>query len=115
MRYAMLMTVAALLSACAVGPDYRAPETAATPFVAAQGAGVSEQPFEAAWWEQFRDPTLDSLIERALTADLDLTIAAARVAEARAYAGAARRDRWPGVTAEAARTESKQQQPGFTA
>jgi multidrug efflux system outer membrane protein len=114
MRYALLMTGAALLSACAVGPDYRAPETTATPFVAAQGAGVSEQPFEAAWWEQFRDPTLDSLIERALTADLDLTIAAARVAEARAYAGAARRDRWPGVTAEAARTESKQQQPGFT-
>jgi len=115
MRYPLLVTVAALLGACAVGPDYRAPESAATPFVAAQTAGVSEEPFEAAWWEQFRDPVLDSLIERALTDDLDLRIALARVEEARAVLGGARRDRWPGVTAEIARSESKGQQPGLTA
>jgi len=113
MRLALL-TVAALLSACAVGPDYRTPDTAATPFVAAPAAGVAEQPFEAAWWQQFQDPVLDGLVERALSADLDLRIALARVEESRAYFGAARRDRWPGVAAEVARTESKQQQPGFT-
>jgi multidrug efflux system outer membrane protein len=110
----LVFGAAATLSACAVGPDYRAPETAATPFVAAQNAGVTEQPFEAAWWEQFKDPVLDDLIERALTADLDLKIALARVEEARAFSGAARRQRWPGVTAEISRTESKQQQPLFT-
>ena len=114
MRNLIVIGLAALLAACAVGPDYRAPATTATPFVAAQAAEVAEQPFEAAWWEQFRDPTLDSLIERALTADLDLAIATARVQEARAFFGAARRDRWPGASAEIARTESKQQQPGFT-
>ena len=114
MRYALLVTVAALLGACAVGPDYRAPETAATPFVAAQTAPVEQEPFEAAWWEQFQDPVLDSLIERALTDDLDLRIALARVEEARAVLGGARRDRWPGVSAEVARSESKGQQPGFT-
>lgn len=114
MRYALLVTVAALLGACAVGPDYRAPETAATPFVEASTAGVAEEPFEAAWWEQFQDPVLDSLIERALTDDLDLKIALARVEEARAVLGGARRDRWPGATAEAARSESKGQQPGLT-
>src|SRR5687767_8968914 len=114
MRTTFLVSVAALLSACAVGPDYRAPETTATPFIEAQAAGVNEQPFEAAWWEQFRDPVLDDLIERALAADLDLAIATARVQEARAFSGAARRDRWPGVAAEIARTESKQQQPGFS-
>ena len=103
----------ALLAACAVGPDYRAPDTEATPFVAAQAA-VSEQPFEAAWWKQFQDPVLDGLIERALADDLDLKIAVARVEEARAFLGAARRDRWPGVVAEVSRTESKQQQPVFT-
>jgi multidrug efflux system outer membrane protein len=113
MRNALLASVAALLAACAVGPDYRTPETSATPFVAAQPAGVAEQPFEAAWWEQFQDPVLDDLIERALTADLDLKIALARVEEARAYYGAARRDRWPGVSVEAARSKSNQQQPGF--
>ena len=114
MRSALLTSIAALLAACAVGPDYRVPETAATPFVAAQDAGVAEQPFEAAWWEQFQDPVLDGLIERALTDDLDLKIALARVEESRAFFGAARRQRWPGVTAEIARTESKQQQPLFT-
>ena len=114
MRSIVVFVLAALLAACAVGPDYRTPETAATPFVTAQGAGVVEQSFEAAWWEQFQDPALDALVERALTADLDLKIALARVEESRAFLGAARRDRWPSVGAEVARTESKQQQPGFT-
>src|SRR5262245_448227 len=114
MRNALLASVAALLAACAVGPDYKAPDTQATPFVAAQAAAVSEQPFEAAWWEQFQDPALDSLIERALADDLDLKIALARVEESRAYFGAAKRDRWPGVVAEASRSRSNQQQPGFT-
>ena len=114
MRFVFVLSVAALLGACAVGPDYRAPETAATPFVAAQTAGVDEQPFEAAWWEQFQDPVLDELVERALADDLDLKIALARVTEARAVFGAARRDRWRGVSAEAARSESRGQQPGFT-
>jgi multidrug efflux system outer membrane protein len=109
-----MLIAAAIVSACAVGPDYRAPETAATPFVAAESAGVAEQPFEVAWWEQFRDPTLDSLIERALADDLDLKIALARVEESRAFLGAARRDRWPAVATEIARTESRQQQPGLT-
>jgi multidrug efflux system outer membrane protein len=114
MKKLMSIGLAALVSACAVGPDYRAPETAATPFVAAPAAAVDEQPFEAAWWEQFQDPVLDGLIERALTDDLDLRIALARVEESRAFLGAARRDRWPGVSAEIARTESRAQQPGFT-
>src|SRR5688572_3553154 len=114
MRSLLVTSVAALLAACAVGPDYEAPETAATPIVAAQAAAVSEQPFEAAWWKQFQDPVLDSLIERALTDDLDLRIALARVEESRAFLSAARRDRWPGVLAEVSRTESKQQQPVFT-
>jgi len=114
MRSIFWIGLAALLSACAVGPDYRTPETPATPFIAAQGAGVAEQPFEAAWWEQFQDPELDGLIERALTDDLDLRIAVARVEESRAFLGASKRDRWPGVTAEVARTESNQQQPLFS-
>ena len=114
MRSTLAIGLAALLAACAVGPDYRTPETPATPFIAAQGAGVAEQPFEAAWWEQFQDPVLDGLIERALTDDLDLKIAVARVEESRAFLGAARRDRWPGVVAEVSRTESNQQQPLFS-
>jgi multidrug efflux pump len=103
-----------LLSACAVGPNYAPPETAAPAFHHADSAVVEQKPIEAAWWTQFGDPTLDSLIERSLAGDLDLKIAAARVQESRALLSAARRERWPGVDAAAAHSKSKAQQPGFT-
>jgi multidrug efflux system outer membrane protein len=105
---------AVLLSACAVGPDYRPPETVSSDFNQAAPAGVVEEPFEAAWWEQFGDPVLDGLIERALVNDLDLHIAAARVSEARALLSAQRRGRWPGASAEIVYDERNAQQPGFT-
>ena len=60
------MLAAALTAGCAVGPDYRAPTTPAPDFIEAERAGVVQQPFEAAWWEQFGDPVLDGLVERAL-------------------------------------------------
>ena len=110
----MLATLpAAALAACAVGPDYVAPEPAAVAFNAAAEAGVAAEPFEAAWWEQFGDPVLDELVERALGADLDLAIAAARVTEARALLGGARRERWPGASVDVVYDQRHAQQPGF--
>lgn len=106
--------LAALLSACAVGPDYAPPETVAGEFVRAEPAGLVAEPIEAAWWQQFGDPVLSSLVTRALAAALDLQIAAARVIEARALSQATRRARWPSAAAEVARDERKTQQPGFT-
>jgi multidrug efflux system outer membrane protein len=112
--YVSGLSLAALaLSACAVGPDYRAPETPAAEFTQAAAAGVTEQPFEAAWWEQFGDPTLDALIARALSGDFDLKIAAARVEESRAFLGAARRVRWPASVATVERDYAKGPQPAF--
>jgi len=113
MRLAFVSPLALLLAACAVGPNYRPPETVSAEFVSANVAGVAEQPFEAKWWGQFGDPVLDDLVARALRGDLDLKIAAARVNESRALLGAAKRTRWPDVTAEIAHSESHGQQPGF--
>ncbi len=113
MKLAVVSPFMLLLAACAVGPDYRAPDTAPAEFVAADAAGVAEQPFEAKWWGQFGDPVLDDLVARALSGDLDLKIAAARLDEARAMLGAARRTRWPDVGAEVAHSESHAQQPAF--
>ena len=113
MKLAYVSPLVLLLAACAVGPNYRAPETAPAQFVSADATGVAEQPFEAKWWGQFGDPVLDDLVARALRGDLDLKIAAARVDEARALLGAAKRTRWPDVTAEIAHSESHGQQPGF--
>ena len=108
------LSLAALLSACAVGPDYRPPETAVSAFVRAEAADLVAEPFEAAWWEQFGDPVLSSLVDRALANDLDLQVAASRVNEARALSRATHRVRWPGTTVEVARDERRGQQPGFT-
>jgi multidrug efflux system outer membrane protein len=112
-RALALISAAALLSACAVGPDYREPQDHAVAYHGAAAARVSTEPFEAAWWKQFGDPTLDGLIERALVADLDLAVAVARVREARAFLGAEKRDRWPAAAVQAAHDERNAQQPGF--
>src|SRR5690606_42120587 len=89
--------IAALLSlaGCAVGPDYSAPTTPPATFASADADLLVAQPLEAAWWELFGDPVLDDLIERALAADLDMRIAAARVGESRAVARRARREQGP--------------------
>lgn len=114
MKAVYLLLMVLPLAACAVGPDYRVPETAPVEFIAADEAGVSLLPFEAEWWGQFGDPMLDDLVARALSGDLDLRIATARLDEARALLGNARRERWPDANAEIARSESHARQPGFS-
>ncbi|HVY80636.1 MAG TPA: efflux transporter outer membrane subunit [Steroidobacteraceae bacterium] len=51
---------------------------------APEGAAAPAEPAElSAWWEQFRDPELQSLITRAFESNLDLRTAASRIREAR--------------------------------
>ena len=44
-----------------------------------EAAQESNAQFQAAWWKQFNDPTLDALIQRAAANNLDLRIAVARL------------------------------------
>src|SRR5262249_16947372 len=53
-------------------------------------AGNSSDTDLAQWWKQFHDPELDSLVGRAIRNNIDLRIAASRVAEARAIERAQR-------------------------
>jgi len=62
-----------------------------------QAAGASADPAVEQWWRSFHDPELDSLIERAIRANLDLKIAASRLPEARAARGVARAGLEPSV------------------
>src|SRR5690606_2478291 len=103
-----------MLAGCAVGPDYVEPETSPAAVHNADGEVFDERPFEAEWWAQFGDPVLDGLVERALRSDLDVRIAASRIEESRALLRSARRRQWPSSQYEAAREESKAQQPMFT-
>ena len=86
---------------CAVGPDYQAPAaTAPAQWSEPLAGGESAQSADVAvWWKSFNDPELNSLVERAVQANLDLKIAAARVREARAKYGLAEADLGPTVDA----------------
>lgn len=112
-RIAVLLSMALSLGACAVGPEYRAPDTAAPQFHNA-GESFRQTAIEKAWWHEFGDPVLDDLIARALANDLDLRIAAARLREARAIFRDESLDRLPVVTAAGAYDRRKAQQPGFS-
>ncbi|KPL69276.1 hypothetical protein SZ64_14885 [Erythrobacter sp. SG61-1L] len=96
MRFRLLLPLPLLaLAACTVGPDYERPQTAM--------AGdwlepASTAPVTSAWWEQFGDPQLTALVERALATSPDIRQATARIAEARAMREAAQGGRKPQVT-----------------
>jgi NodT family efflux transporter outer membrane factor (OMF) lipoprotein len=112
MHASLPFLAAALLAAtagCAVGPDYR-PASAPAPAHWSEplGGGETAAPDTVtAWWRTFRDPELDSLIDRAVRANPDLRIAQARVREARARYGVAAADLAP--SADATGADSRQQ------
>jgi multidrug efflux system outer membrane protein len=108
-----VLSVSVFLSGCAVGPHYKAPQPAPAQFHAADKNLLAQEPPDARWWNQFEDPVLDSLIERALAANNSIRIASARLAEARAVFDERKLDRLPTVTVEGSYQYSKQQIPGF--
>ncbi len=68
----------ALLSACAVGPDYRRPAIE-TPEKWRVDYPQAAEVANFGWWTQFGDPALNALIETALNENRDIQAAAARV------------------------------------
>ena len=84
---ARLFLILPLLAGCTVGPDYHKPDIATPDTFAAENAPLSvplaAQADMTRWWTLFHDPELESLIARALGANLDLQAAASRVREAR--------------------------------
>lgn len=77
------------LGACMAGPDYKAPATASlgVPENWSENWSAPSQPLSAAdlasWWTRFDDPLLNSTVERALAANLDIAQAEARLRQAR--------------------------------
>jgi outer membrane protein, multidrug efflux system len=94
------LVVAATLASCAVGPNYKKPETpVAATFASAEPGAYSPEQAQSQFWKQFGDPTLDQLVDDALNANHDLRIALGRLAEARAARHQALFDYAPTVTA----------------
>ena len=82
-----------------VGPDYHSPATKTSAHWSEPLAGgeTNAATATAAWWKNFHDAELNSLIERATCSNLDLRIAQSRVREARAQSSGAFADLWPTV------------------
>lgn len=79
-----------LLSGCAVGPNYKRP-TVDSPTAFRTESPATNRPYaELAWWEVYKDDTLQALIREALTNNYDLRIAMTRVEQERALAMQAR-------------------------
>jgi outer membrane protein, multidrug efflux system len=102
-----------LLSSCAVGPNYREPQIAPAVVQNAQSTAFVAQTPEALWWQEFEDPELDSLVRRALAANLDLRSAYDRVKAARAVFVERNFDYAPHVPLDGKYSHFDQQQPGF--
>ncbi len=77
---------AVFLSGCAVGPNYKRPQTSvANSFANAPTNVVSlDEGALATWWKGLNDARLDRLVDRAMTNNHDLRIATANLKEARA-------------------------------
>jgi multidrug efflux system outer membrane protein len=100
-------------AACASRRPYVAPAIDPAALSAVDASFVTTQPFDARWWSQFEDPVLDTAITKALAANHDVRIAAARVEQARAFTDEVQRDRYPTVTVGAAVDRRDQAIPGF--
>jgi outer membrane protein, multidrug efflux system len=130
-RTLALGIAAALLAACAVGPDHVRPSMA-TPeqFVRAETAVATNTTTEAGtavdgtipaanaeFWQGFNDPLLTRLVEESLSANHDLRIALANYDRANALLRGAKFDYFPTVTAQAEAADvrsSADQAPGVS-
>jgi multidrug efflux system outer membrane protein len=106
--HALLLPLA--LAGCMVGPDYVRPPLdvpAAWRIEMSDARDVSG----SAWWEQFDDPALNSLIAAALSENKDVRIAAARIEEYRGRLAVAQSPLFPQLSAnvDAARQRASHQ------
>ena len=102
--------LAGVLAACKVGPNFPPPH----PPVPDEYAGMksaaddvpaptpsTDSPPASFWWQEFHDPALDRLEERAAAGNLDLKAAFLRIVEAREQVQSARAQGLPSLNASA--------------
>ncbi len=102
--------LALLVSSCAVGPNFVKPK----PNVPAHWSATAErnghegrsrvsarEPQPLAWWSDFKDPQLTSLVDESAAQNLDVRQAALRIEEAQAEAQVLFGGLWPSLSANA--------------
>jgi NodT family efflux transporter outer membrane factor (OMF) lipoprotein len=109
MRASVLTAALWLLAGCTLGPDFSSPETATPttwfsdrppPVEKTPSRAVSE-PIDAAWWRLFGDPQLTELVQRVVSANLDVRLAAIRIEQSRAERGVVASAQYPQISGNA--------------
>jgi outer membrane protein, multidrug efflux system len=110
-----LLVLAGCTNLPSVGPNYHQPNVS-TPAQWGEplaGGETNAATAVAAWWNNFNDPELNSLVDRAVQSNLDLRVAQARVRVARAQYGSAVGNLGPtvGASGSYARERQSENQP----
>lgn len=95
--------VSVIPAGCTVGPDYRPPAiaTGAAPaptLIESAAPNFLSSPLPDGWWQLYREPKLDALVEKALVHNTDLRVALATLQQAQARLIEAERLRTPQTT-----------------
>jgi NodT family efflux transporter outer membrane factor (OMF) lipoprotein len=108
-RAVSIVSLAASLAACSVGPDFVKPQAALpTQWNASQGTPVDRQ-----WWQQLGDPQLTALVERAARANLDVRTASNRLEQSRIGRQVSGAEQLPGVSAQGAYQRERNSEVGL--
>ncbi len=111
-RLLSLSLCVALLSACAVGPDYQRPQTAEIAQYKEAAGWTQANPSDAlargAWWELYGDQQLNELIERLNSSNQTVAQSEAQYRQAQALVRSARGAFYPSVDLSLGKTRSSQ-------
>ncbi len=99
-----LVAIGTLAGCASVGPTYT-PPNAAPPSTFINAVGQTQEP-ASEFWKAFNDPTLNRLVDQAMSANLDLRVALANLREARANREAIDAAALPGIGASASAARS---------
>jgi len=102
-----------VLAACAVGPNYHAPDTKAAEKFDSLEATYSAEAGVAQFWQNFDDAELQKLVNEALASNHDLRIALTRVHEARALRRDSAFDLAPSINAGGGYTKTRTSSAGL--
>jgi NodT family efflux transporter outer membrane factor (OMF) lipoprotein len=109
-RGVAVATTVALLTACAVGPNYKRPAFDTSAAYKEQDGWKPSEPNDVldrgAWWEIYNDEVLNGLEAQVNISNENVKAAAAAVEEAHALVRQAQAGLWPSVSASASRQRS---------
>ena len=117
MKPLLILVTAVTLTACAVGPNYQAPQRSAeytAPFISTAPGTLSGAAPRQEWWRLYASPDLDALVAQAFKANTDLRVAVANLQAAQAVLSETRNARLPSTTLKATANYGRNQQPTFS-